>query len=209
MRLITVHGINSDGASGVDKLATEVQHNMLGLELVNFDYPKISLFNALSTLSFWRYEKVRTQLAQQLFDISQDGDHIVAHSFGAAVVHACMSKLGRKFGCVWLVAPALSIDDQLTGFANQQFDSLTLIFNPYDRALRFGRWLPWVDMSELGLKGNLIKSQHNIELLPMPQRYLRNEHADWLNHSYAFSGNNLRLLTEKLSQQLMTDTGVE
>jgi len=205
MRLITVHGINSDGAEGVDKLALEVQQDMLGLELVNFDYPKVGLLQAIRLLSFWQYDVSRTRLALELFKNSKDGDHVIAHSFGAAVVYACMSKLGRKFGHVWLVAPALNIDDQLAGFDPLSFDSLTLVFNPYDRALRVGRLLPWVDMSTLGLVANLMGQTPKLDLLPMPQRYLRNEHSDWLNHSYAFRGKNLKRLTEKVSQRLMSN----
>ncbi|GAB3021456.1 alpha/beta hydrolase [Bowmanella dokdonensis] len=175
--------------------------------LVNFDYPRISLLKAAWALSFWQYDKVRARLAQTLYDVTQDGDHVVAHSFGAAVVFACMHKLGRRFGHVWLIAPALNIDDQVTGFDGCQAHSITIVANPYDRALKAGSILPWMDISDVGRLGWRCGDDKRISTFFVPHRYLRGDQSDYLNHSYAFSGAICQDIASKIATQLRNHYG--
>lgn len=207
MRVVAVHGINGNGARNVDILANTVANQISGAAVVNFDYGCISLLRALWALSFWRYDKVRRRLANKLHLHTHDGDHVIAHSFGAAVVFACMQDCGRTFGHVWLVAPALSIDDHLRGFEHCQATSITVVANPYDRALKAGRWIPWIDMSTVGLEGVTPSAQQSLSTLYMPTRYLRGDHHDPLNHSYAFAGQARSRLASKIADQLRNHHG--
>jgi len=201
MRLVAVHGINTNGQGNVDTLCNAVAKDT-GVKVVNFDYPKISLLRANWALSYKYTHRTQIKHARELMEHTQDGDHVVAHSFGSAVVYACMHLFGRTFGHVWMIAPALDHAQASLGFENKYFESLTIVNNPYDRALKFGRELPWVDLSSIGLEGYNPIVEPNVANLPMPERFLLGDDSDWLNHSYAFKGQNLKTLTHIIADQV-------
>jgi len=201
-RLIGVNGIASNGVKSTDVLLTALAEH--GFDTLDFNYPRINLFEASWVMSFWRYTQELERLAGELFKVTKDGDHVVAHSFGCAVVWHCMSKYNRHFGKVWLIAPAMSLDDEMMPLFNGT-DQVTFVHNPHDRALRFARFLPWIDMSSIGLHGLQRKREvyePPYRNLSMPFRYLRGETKDWLNHSYAFGRVNLPTLIKDITTEL-------
>jgi len=201
-RIIGVNGIASNGVDSTDVLLTALAKR--GYETVDFNYPKISLLKAAQVMSFWLYDKTVDKLAKQLFEQTQDGDHVVAHSFGCAIVWQCIKEYGRNFGKVWLIAPAISIDAGMVPIFTGT-EQITFVHNPYDRALKFGRMAPWIDLSDIGLNG--FRRKHQVYEPPyrnvaMPFRYLRGETKDWLNHSYAFGRVNLPVIIDDVMSQL-------
>ena len=95
MKIIGVNGIATDGAGNTDVLLKRLAR--LGYDTVDVQLPKRHFFSAR-----WGAKKD----AQLVVDNSDDGDVVVAHSFGCLRTAFAMRR--RSYRAVFLIAPAMS-----------------------------------------------------------------------------------------------------
>lgn len=138
-RMLFVHGIESDGSEGTDRLCRRLGETF---ETVEVDYPRVHWWNA-------RWRGVQLDRAQTILDASTDGDHMVAHSFGGLLVRRCM-QLGRQFGAVILFSPADAADTYYPILGARR---ICVVHNPFDRAIAWGARLWTHDFGRLGADG--------------------------------------------------------
>jgi len=140
VKIAFINGINSDGSRSTDLLCQELAHR--GHDTLDVNYPRVH---------FWNAGLRRTQLdrAQRLVDATDDGDHVVAHSFGCLLVRRAM-QLDRFFDKVFLFGPAEESD---TYYPISGARHIYIIYNPYDKAIRWGMMLPNHDFGDMGRVG--------------------------------------------------------
>lgn len=139
-KIIFVHGINSTGRESTDLALKMIKD--AGRAVVECDYPMTHFWSAGS-------RKVQLDRAGRIVDASNDGDHIVAHSFGGLLARRAM-QLNRKFGHAFLFSPA---DEANTYYPVNGAHKIHIIYNQFDRPIRLGALLPNHDFGELGRMG--------------------------------------------------------
>lgn len=95
MRILGVNGIRSTGAATTDALGWELTR--YGHEFVDINQPVRSAWGAR-----WKAE----QDARAIIDLANDGDVIIAHSYGCLKTTIAMR--GIRFNSVFLFRPAMS-----------------------------------------------------------------------------------------------------
>ena len=139
-KIIFVHGIESNGSQSTDLMLKLLKE--AGRAVVESDYERVHWWNA-------RYRNVQLDRASRILDMSKDGDHIVAHSFGGLIARRAM-QLNRKFGHVFLFSPA---DEANTYYPILGAKKIHIIYNQFDKPIRLGALLPNHDFGELGRMG--------------------------------------------------------
>ena len=135
MRIVGVNGINTNGEGNVDVLL----HRMaaLGYETVDVRLPKRRALSAL-----WGGKSDGELIAAA----SQDGDILVAHSFGG--VRAFFAHRKMEYKHIILIAPAHSRNAQ---WYNPR--RVTCYFSPSDWIIRLGASLPFHPFGNAGSMG--------------------------------------------------------
>jgi len=141
MKVICINGIRTDGASSTKLFATGLCD--LGIEAIEIDYPKVNLFGS-------RDRDRQRKNAQYILDVYDEGDIIVAHSYGCLVTLRAM-ELGARFSIVFFYAPAMNRDFV---FPHHGMEKLYVIHNKSDQAIRWGDKL-WFghDFGKMGSHG--------------------------------------------------------
>lgn len=146
MKLAGVNGIRDDGSASTDLLLEGL--SVLGWETVDVQYPRVSAFEAWVKGRSWHRDR-QYRDAQYLFDATEDGDGVVAHSYGGLVTLRAM-ELGRRFSGVFFFGAAMN--DDFT-FPYHGMECLYNVFNPNDKALGVGKFLIGHDFGALGQTG--------------------------------------------------------
>lgn len=184
MKSITfVHGINTDGNDDIFQLATameaEAETNMVQApSLHRFRYGPIGP-NDARDLEFLQ------KTAFRLIEETEDGVNLVGHSNGCRVILEAM-RLGLDARRIILFAPAAERWLALPGKA-RGCESILVIYNPRDRAIRAGEMLPYHpfgSMGSEGYQGPPDKRITNMEVSPMDTPGL-------FKHSGYFTGEDL------------------
>lgn len=172
MQIIGVNGIHSHGANGTDKALADLQS--LGHDVTDYDYPK------RNTLTVWR-KKNRWDDAAGLLSVTENGDHVVAHSYGCLIVLEAML-MGAEFGQVFFFAAAASSDKRpWFPLLPRACEKLYVIYNPEDKALKWGSRIPLHPFGKLGYKG--YRGPHDKRIVNLPaliddKGINHNEHLD-------------------------------
>lgn len=184
MKIAGVNGIRDDGSASTDLILHGLSE--LGWETIDVQYPRVSAFQAWIKGRSWHRDR-QYKDAQYLFDATNDGDAVVAHSYGCLVTLRAM-ELGRRFSGVFYFGAAMN--DDFT-FPYEGMECLYNIFNPEDKALGVGKLLIGHDFGEMGQTG----------YKGAPDRRITNRHADpkeheFLDHSnYFLDGNRKKWVT--------------
>lgn len=141
-RVIGVNGIRTDGRDNVVRLL-EALHDR-GHRTRRFAYPTV--WTPLGA----RIEGCRLKQSRRLARTLRDGDHVVAHSFGATLTWYAMSRFRRQLGVVLFLGAALDAD---VSFPARGFRRLVNVHNPCDVALRLGALLWAHDFGAMGATG--------------------------------------------------------
>ena len=147
--VLVIHGIRTNGANNIDLLANRL--NILGGHyIIDAKIPHTG------ALIGWR-RKQRRSNAESVYSLLGDSVkgirakeiNIIAHSYGALIVHDLM-RMGATFKKVWLFAGAL---DAGAVFPAGAAEKIFIIHNQHDKALRVARILPCNGMGGMGLVG--------------------------------------------------------
>lgn len=131
MKIIGVNGINTHGAGNTDVMLAELQK--LGYDVLDVHLPKRHFITAR-----WGAAKD----AEAIHQFAEDGDVIVAHSFGclrAAKAMEIARSEGLKYSTVFMFRPAMSRHYRFNGLAR---DTDVYCFFSYDDIpIMIGSWL--------------------------------------------------------------------
>jgi pimeloyl-ACP methyl ester carboxylesterase len=143
-KVIGINGILSHGACGTDLALKDLSG--MGYTTLDYDYPM------RTALSAW-FNKNRWDDAKGLLELTEGGDHILAHSYGCLIVLEAM-RMGAKFDQVFFFGAAAS-SDRYPWFPMlpDACNDLYVVYNPADRALRYGSMIPFHPFGKLGYKG--------------------------------------------------------
>lgn len=168
----TCHGILShQGRDSTDYLGDQLATDM---QVVDCDYADLHSWQMRSKS---RLKRNATRLYRQ----SKDGEHVLAHSYGAMVVIEAM-RMGRRFGQVFLFAPCVDRD---VYFPLDGHKHLYVIYNPRDLALLAATFLPFHKGGGLGRYGYSGESPRVTSI-----KSARNARS-WLGHSDPFLPENV------------------
>lgn len=172
MKIACINGINTDGSTSTDLLAKELERR--GHAVVDVNYP---------ITRWWQAGKRGIQLdrAQYLIDATDDGDIVVAHSFGCLVTRRAMQK-DRKFSHAFLFSPADESDTYYPYEAITGDGKIHIIHNPSDKALWWGHFIPNHDFGELGRIG--YEGPSDSRIVEYRAQYY---HINDMRHSFYFS----------------------
>ncbi|MCR9260763.1 MAG: hypothetical protein NXH95_13635 [Pseudomonadaceae bacterium] len=134
MRIVGVNGIATHGHGNIDVLLHRL--DQLGHETVDVQLRKRHFISA------WWGQKWDVE---SIYKASEDGDVVVAHSFGAPRVVEAMKY--RHFSKVFLIRPAMSAKHV---FAR---DEVYCFHSKDDWPVRIGSWLPWHPFGRAGVDG--------------------------------------------------------
>lgn len=140
IRVVTVHGIHSDGAGSTDLMGRALAAR--GWRWREYDYGEITALGA----RFGRKKRARDLMAMA------NGCHVIGHSNGGRVILDAM-ELGAHFRTVILFAPAASHDDPIPVDGCER---LIVVHNPHDEALAMGDLLvahPFGVLGKVGYQG--------------------------------------------------------
>lgn len=140
MRIIGINGLHTWGKNNTDLLLAELAKR--GHQVHDFNYPKVWFWRAGS-----REEQRR--IARLLLDQSQDGDAIVAHSYGCLVALRAM-ELGARYSKVFYFSAAMNQDFT---FPYHGCRTLVNTYNPADKALWLAKLIRWWDLGRMGSYG--------------------------------------------------------
>lgn len=141
MKVICINGIRTDGSTSTKRFASRLREH--GYNAIEIDYPEVSVFGARS-----RSRQKRN--AQYLLDVVEDGDILVAHSYGCLVSLRSM-EMGARYSHVFFYAPAMNRDFT---FPHHGMEKLYVIHNPTDKAIKMGTWLRFRhDFGAMGSEG--------------------------------------------------------
>lgn len=161
----TCHGILSNqGRDSTDFMGELLRPEF---EIKDCNYPDLHSWQM-------RDDKRLTQNAERLFTQSEDGDHVIAHSYGALVFHRAM-EMGRRFGYAFLFAPCMDRD---VLFPFQQYAGIYVVYEPRDLALLAASFLPNHPAGGLGRYGYCGESSrvYNVRGVQNSKSFLR--HSD-------------------------------
>ncbi len=184
--IVGVHGILSLGVKSTDLLLKELEHKgHRTLEIDHGWFPAV-----LSGITARYFAK---QLIKRL-----DGESyvsVVAHSFGARIVLEAMM-LGQKFEHVFLFNPAIPADSD---FPVEYYKHITVIANPRDKILKWGRILLSVlgygDLGRIGYTGISPRVTTCRNTKPSPQGLAA--------HGHAFTPDGLKAWAEVIHQETL------
>lgn len=144
MRVVGVNGINTHGEKNIDILLGLLARQ--GHETVDVRLPKRHWFDAR-----WggRHD------GEIVADHSQEGDVLIAHSFGA--VRAWYAHDEVPYSAIILIAPAQSA---LAEWHNPE--RVYCLHSHNDWVVRLGAWLPWHPFGRAGLEGYRQEGVNNI-----------------------------------------------
>lgn len=115
----------------------------LGLNTIEFKHMKVFALETYLTSGIKR-------LAEHLDSTLKDGDSILAHSFGAAIVYYVLQNTKKKLHNIYLFNAALSLDYILN---SNNVDTLYNFYDPTDRALSIAEAIPYDIMGGVGKIG--------------------------------------------------------
>ena len=177
MAVLSINGIRSDGSQNTDKLAKQIA--LAGHETLDVNYPQINLFHVTFMMRGGFDKFINTRVKYVLDARQSDQDDAIAHSAGCLLNYRAMLH-GARFRHVFWFAPALDADVVIPSWG---CETLHIIFNPEDRAIKLGTWLRWHAFGAMGIRGHdhahLDDRIHNIEAKP-------DWYKDWFRHSYSF-----------------------
>ena len=122
MKIHTVNGIHSTGRESTDKLGTQL--SLRGYDINDINQPKRSSWGAR-----WKSDRDARDIIEQ----SEDGDCIIAHSYGCLKTSIAMR--GVNFKAVFLFRPAMS---RWHKFPMYQDTKVFCIYSPQDIAIWAG-----------------------------------------------------------------------
>jgi len=142
-RILVVSGIYNASwtkSSFADIYARRLQ--AMGHDAVIVRYPMMTAF-----LGYFEWSKKRR--AKKILEMANDGDIIVAHSFGCLCTLYAM-RMGGKFSKVFFFGAAINKQEL---FPQDKFDILYNVHSDDDNVLMVSKLLPWHDFGGMGRKG--------------------------------------------------------
>lgn len=180
-----VHGIWTEGAKSVDQVGFRLQRSG-DFTYSDYNYPYYRLIEQRSQTKL-------TRNAEGLAEIMQDGDHVLAHSNGASIVHKAMHLNQEvRLGVIILVAPAFG---SKTAWPMWGFDRMVVMHNPHDLAVFVGQLLYKHKFGALGRIGYRGRTDARIRNISIKNA----KGSDWpINHSWMFRGKQLDNTTAQI-----------
>jgi hypothetical protein len=134
MRIIGVNGIATHGENNIDILLARLRLHWY--ETVDVKLPKRHFISA-----WWGH----VHDAKAIYDASEDGDVVIAHSFGGPRTVEAMHY--RYFSQAFFIRPAMS--------KNHLFlrDEIYCFYSPDDTPVRIGAYLPFHPFGKAGIEG--------------------------------------------------------
>lgn len=154
MKIVLVHGINTDGTENVDRTRPRLEE--LGFDVVDAPTKKRNPFTA-------RFCGKRD--SRVVIDCSSDGDILVCHSYGNIV--GWYAHRIRDYAAIFCIAPAQS--------KNVQWNNPNRVHCYYskdDKALKAGAWMLWHPFGRAGLVGYTQPGVNNV-------RNVEFDHSDY------------------------------
>ncbi len=176
--LLTVPGIRSDGSENTDLLSKRIAE--LGFETHDVDYPQINFLHVLF-LMWHGFDRVIEARVKYLLDaITGAGCDLIAHSAGCLLSHEAMLR-GAEFRHVIWFAPAMDRDAVIPLWG---CESLTVVYNPEDRAIGVGSLLP---AHRFGAMGRFGHAHAEFDPRITNIKAVGRKWADPFRHSYSFN----------------------
>ena len=150
-KLITVHGIRTDGRESVDLLGEGLGYR--GFDVIDYDYKNVNLGHVLFNIRAGSKRNLQYDRARGLTHLAEihDKPDIVAHSFGCLVTLRAM-ELNASFGKVFWYRPAMDRDFVIPAWG---CDELYIIHHPRDKAIKLGSMLSNHDFGKMGTLGSV------------------------------------------------------
>jgi len=140
MKILTINGIKNRGKKNTDKMGKLLADQ--GFDVFDVNYPKVYALTS-------RYRSIQNKNAKILLNAANDGDILIAHSYGCLLALRAM-ELGAKFSKVFFFAPAMNRDFI---FPYLGMTELYVIHNKTDKAIKWGSWLRSHDFGKMGSHG--------------------------------------------------------
>ena len=161
MRIVGVNGIGTHGEGNIDVLLAEMQRR--GLDTIDVHLPRRHAFSAR-----WGAREDGYRVA----DASQDGDIVVAHSFGC--LRTWHAHRVRDYKAIFLIAPAQSRDDEWRSPRRTH-----CYYSPGDWVVKLGARLLFHPFGAAGVEGysqlGPLMHNHRVEL----PKALRDRHSGY------------------------------
>jgi len=185
--VVGVHGILSLGHSSTDLLLMELTD--LGIRSLEIDHGfKPAIFAGITARHYAR------KLIKQLS--GETNVHAVAHSFGARIILEAMRQ-GQRFEHVFLFNAAIPSD---SWFPPHKYDSITVVSNPNDKLLKWGRRLlslfGYGDLGRTGYKGESPRVVNCRNSIPSPNGFAA--------HGHAFTPESLKYWAQVIHDEIQT-----
>lgn len=165
-----LHAINNQ--NNITKYINKL--NELGVEAKEFPYFKFGIAHTYLLGRIFRTLK-------KLDDFLEDGDSIVAHSFGCVLAidllnHMSTEKRQKKLKNVFLFNPSVDWDIKIE---ETHFKNMFIFYEPEDTMLRLAKWLPFNKLGALGKYGYRYPSEkiHNIKIADGPSGTMKHDGA--------------------------------
>ncbi|MGD9156909.1 MAG: hypothetical protein PVG39_00755 [Desulfobacteraceae bacterium] len=143
-RIIIVHGIHTHGNDSENSIDAFGQLFVdAGYEVKFFEYPI-----RWAIPMYWNDAPVND--AKSLIHLAQDGDHIIAHSYGCLIWQETIN-LGMQWDTCFLFGGAATSEKMY--YPEDSLKKAYVIYNPEDLALLVGSLLPGHPFGKLGLVG--------------------------------------------------------
>jgi esterase/lipase superfamily enzyme len=155
-------------------------------------------FKHTEFLIYHTYDKERVIEAElALHKILDDGDSILAHSFGAVLTIDLLNHMEngflpkKKLKNIYLFNPAIDKDAHIP---TRQIKNMYVFYEPCDRMLKLATLMPFNKLGELGRVGYKGRSKkiHNMQIRKLGD--------SWTNHSDAFREPNLNMYVKMISK---------
>lgn len=168
-RIVGVNGIRTHGGGNIDRLLLEMRDR--GFETIDAPLLKARAWNAR-----WRGEIEGRQVAQ----MSDDGDIIVAHSYGC--LRTWYAHELRDYRAIVCIAPAMD-DDAVW----RDPERVHCFYSPDDWAVRVGSWLLFHPFGPAGNRG-------------FSQGGVRNHRIDGAGHNDFFVGELVQAIADYVAR---------
>lgn len=157
-KVLGVNGIHSHGINGTAAVLGQLV--TLGHEVRDYRYPK------RNALTVWPQAN-RWDDAEGLMTLAEPGDHLVCHSYGCLIALEAMA-MGAEFGLVFMFNAAASSDRRpWWPLHPRAAEKVFVVYNPEDKALRWGARIPFHPFGKLGYKG--YRGPHDRRVINLPQ----------------------------------------